>query len=205
MANGVSNAEKLADIIRKERLDEIQEEYYEEVSKRVYDKWYGKGIRGGKPYLDPSKHGGFTQWEEREGFQTKTYYMLRRKYYSMRRKKIGKHYKFKPDKKMLASTYREMHDLETHTEERNVRIYKNGSTSVTIALAYKKTVPQYAHSMLVAEFLQTDAGSKYWEFYKEGKQSKIDKLILKSIGSWAQRNGITCKITMKGEDDDENT
>ena len=202
MANGFTNAERLADVIRKERLDEIQEEYYEEVSENVYNKWYGRGKNGGRPYLDPSKHGGYWQWEERDGIQTKAYYMLRRKYYSMRKKKSGKHYRFKPDKKMLAETYREMSKLKTHVDEKNVRIYKSGSASVTIALPYKNTVPQYSHSMVVAEFVQTSARSKYWEFYKKGKQSKIDKLIMKSIGIWAQKNGVTCKVTMKGDDDE---
>lgn len=202
MANGLSNAEKIADTIRKERLSELDEEYYEEVSQKVYDKWYGKGTKGGKPYLDPSKHGGYTQLEEREGFQTKTYYMLKRKYYSMRKKKVGNKYKFKPDKKMLSSTYKEMKSYEEHVEEKNVKVYKSGRVSVTIALPYKDTMAKQYHNALVAEFLQTSTGSKYWEFYKTGKQSQLDKLIMKSIGKWASKNGITCKVTMKEVDDE---
>lgn len=204
MADGVSHAEKLALIIRKERLAEIEEEYYERVDEDTYNRWYKQGK---KPYLRADLHGGFTRWEYVDGYQEKHYYMLRRKYRFYTKRWRGRHpirgdraYVYTPNRAKMKKIYKEAEQLRIGVEEKAIKISR-GTTFVTVTIPYKEPLTEYRHSELFAAFINDGTKSEYRQIRKNGKMNKADRFILKAIDIWAKKNGISCLIYGTGDED----
>ena len=189
-------AELLAEAIHNERIAEIKDEFYQEVSEKTYQKYYGHN-GSQNPYLSESKHGGYW-FEDTNG--EKHYYMLRRKYYSMKKKKYksGK-VVYRPDRAEMASRYKEAKRYLSLAEKQGIAIYKDW-TNIVVKLPYGKMPSEYAHSRITSTY-QYGVDKGLYTVQKSGKMNSVDRLILRSIQKWCTKNGITCVIDGKGRED----
>lgn len=210
MADGVSHAEKLARIIQKARIAELEGEYYERVSRETYNRWYGKKWNE-DAYLDPKKHGGFSRWESTniplEGMREKRYYMLKTKfdYYRGKGRKTehGWEIEYHLDKKRMKRVYREAEWNRKFIERKSVKVYKKLNT-VTIELPYNSPIKFYKKSEVFAASINDKTQSEFRMIRKNGRLNKVEHLILKAIDEWARKNHVSCLIEGSVEIPNEN-
>ena len=186
-------ASDLADrIISKRRLD-IYDDFFEDVSRTTWDKYF-KDRRVGKknkpPYLTEGLH-GFSYVRREDG--TVHYRMIaKRRWIRVKRGKVtipnpkGLEYETKLANKLI--------DLNDRTE-----IVKRGTTKgYEVKLAYEKTVPsEYKKNYKATnEDLESETGIGDLKITSTGsKLSKLDKDIFKCISDWAKSNGLKIVVS----------
>lgn len=168
----------LAATIIGERIEEIEREYFQETTKKTFQKWYGKGTKGPRPYLDMTRHGGAII-SNYDG--TYRYYTVNRTKYHFR--KSGK--RFKPSRKEMAYAVNEAAQLNLRTT-----IVSQEQNRVVINLEYNRLPYEYAGTITT----ETGDGGQWQNTEKKGKMSSLDKLILKGIGKWGNELGLKVKV-----------
>lgn len=168
----------LAATIIGERIGEIENEYFQETTKKTFQKWYGKGTNGPRPYLDMTRHGGAII-SNYDG--TYRYYTVNRTKYHFR--KSGKRYK--PNRKEMAYAVTEAAKLNLKTT-----IVLREPNRVVINLEYNRLPYEYTGSMTA----ESGDGGQWKNLDKKGKMSSLDKLVLKSIGRWGHELGLKVKV-----------
>lgn len=175
----------LAQFITEERLNDIENEFYVEVTKATFDKWYrANGIR--KPRLQEGRHGGYVKTDS-EG--NRHYMMLRRSKYTGRM--VGKRKKrFSPDRGSMSSAVRRANRLMYLGRRGNVRI-ERGTGDVIVYLNYDR-LPAEHKGVYVDHSGDTEWERRY--ILKDGKMSELDRLIIRAIYRWGQSQGVLFDI-----------
>jgi len=187
---GMTDAESLATVLMQRRRDEVFLEYFREVSMETYEKWFFPYGRAKRPYLDREKHGGFVLSDPDA---TRHFYMLKRKYYSMRKK--GR--RFYPSRRDMSKATRMA--LRAMGRAAKTKTYKSKTEfGCDVIVSYEHPAAEYKGSYTAIVGRNGIYASEFKE--KNGKMSMLDKAILEAIADWASKEGKMIEVTSKYED-----
>lgn len=173
-------AKALADKIIEKRRAQVDAEFYHEVTKKTYDKWFVKGWEGKKqPFLKPGLHGGYVVGVGKGA----RYHMLQPKYYSY--KKVE--HRLLPNRKDMADAVSKADFLSSFVVKSNPKTEKTPG-GIDVTMHYDRAPIEYGSRY------GTIARGITLQDYKYGKMSTLDKLLMDSISEWAKENGLEVDI-----------
>lgn len=173
-------SEQLKDLaleIAEQRALELEDEFYQEVTRATFQKWFEDSSGQKGPYL---KKGAY--------FRGEKYFMLRRSKAPYKKSSKGK---YKPYRKEYYRQYALAEKLMNMGVDSQRVITKDGKT-VKLKLGYSGNVPkEYRGSY--AEYEEQDAQGGHY-IVKNGKMSSLDRLIVRAAHEWADRQGLRINI-----------
>lgn len=177
----LDKAQSLANIIAEERAGEVEKEFYVEVTKKTFDKWFVNTNKGNKPYLDMFKHGGRVV--------SGRYMMLNRKKVTYRKTKSGNFLPYKKEAREQASLANKLMFMAF-----NGKVIKTKTQDgVEIRIGYSDKLPsEYKGFYVDWAGEETEAPRSVM---KSGKMSSLDKLLVRSIKKWADEEGLKVNIS----------
>lgn len=208
MMDGEGYAMSLGLCLRDVREKEVFEEYFVEISKKTYEKWFG----GLNPYLDEGLHGGMALRNEDGSI---SYYRLNSKFWKMKRhtfKRKPAHYKVVRSqlrKGVSEATY--MSSVKFREIEFKAQYRKDSfgmhriDRQVIVTINYKDgTLVKYSKPSLYEKTpkgtfeerhrtMEMESGRVTWQA-KNVRRNPLEKTIVKAIKKFSEERQLKIKV-----------
>ena len=167
----------LADEIAEQRAEELEQEFYEQVTEKTFRKWFEATAGHKEPYF---KRGAY--------FRGSKFFMIKRS--RVPYKKVGKHH-FKPSRKEYYRQYDLAEKLMQMGLSSQKTITDDGKT-LKMKLGYSDKIPSEYKGTYSEQY--ANAGQNGINVVKNGKMSSLDMLIIRAVHEWANKQGLKIAI-----------